>query len=595
MRTAEDILNIIRDRGKRGLPLEDIYRQLFKPALYLRAYDRLYRNEGAMTPGSSPETVDGMSLEKINQVIEELRYERFRWTPVRRTYIPKKDGKTRPLGIPTWKDKLVQEVMRSILEAYYEPQFSTHSHGFRPERGCHTALTVISHTWKGTKWFIEGDIKGCFDNINHTVLLSILREKLHDNRFLLLVESLLKAGYLEDWKYNATRSGTPQGGVVSPILANIYLDRLDQFVEQTLLPANNLGERRKDNVEYQRLVNKAKVAKRNGRHEEVLLLKKQYQQLPSVDPNDPDYRRLRYIRYADDFLLGYAGPKAGAEKIRDQLREFLQETLKLELSTEKTLITHATSKAARFLGYEVKAHHCDTKHTNGRRRINGKVSLFIPAKVIEERCRSYQRKGKAIHRAELIKESDFSIVATYQLEYQGYVQYYQLAENVAHLDRLLWVMQTSLLKTLAAKHKATVSKMSTRYGDKLMTPYGPRKCLKVIQTREGKPPLVAYFGGIPLRRKRQAILNDQPTPSYIPMRSELLQRLLADKCEVCGSQENVEVHHIRKLSDLQKPGRKAKPYWVEVMASRKRKTLVLCKKCHVDLHAGRLNVPKIEE
>jgi group II intron reverse transcriptase/maturase len=595
MRTAEDILNIIRDRGKRGLPLEDIYRQLFKPALYLRAYDRLYRNKGAMTQGSSPETVDGMSLEKINAIIEELRYERFRWTPVRRTYIPKKDGKKRPLGIPTWKDKLVQEVMRSILEAYYEPQFSDYSHGFRPDRGCHSALTEIKRAWKGTKWFIEGDIKGCFDNIDHQVLLSILREKLHDNRFLLLVESLLKAGYLEDWKYNATLSGTPQGGVVSPILANIYLDRLDQFVEKTLLPANNLGKRRKANAEYDAIRREARTAKREGRNEAAHLLEKQYQQMPSGDPNDPDYRRLRYVRYADDFILGYAGPKAGAEKIKDQLAEFLQEELKLELSTEKTLITHATSKTARFLGYEIKTHRCDTKHTNKMRSVNGVMGLLVPTKVVEERCRNYQREGKAIHRAELLHESDFTIISHYQLEYRGYVQYYQLAENVARLNKLRWVMETSLLKTLAAKHKTTVSKTAVKFGDKIDTPHGPRKCLKATQTREGKPPLVAYFGGIPLRRKRQAVLEDQPTPTYSNRSSELLQRLLADECEVCKSREKVEVHHIRKLSDLRKPGRKAKPDWAVLMAIRKRKTLVLCKKCHVDLHQGRLNVPKTEE
>jgi group II intron reverse transcriptase/maturase len=216
MRDADTTLAIIQERGKRGLYLEDVYRRLYNKDLYLRAYGRIYKNAGAMTKGTTTETVDAMSLAKIDSIINLLRSERYRWTPVRRTYIPKKDGKQRPLGLPTWTDKLMQEVMRSILEAYYEPQFSPHSHGFRPELGCHTALREIYGSWTGTKWFIEGDIKGCFDNIDHTVLMSILREKIQDNRFLNLVENLLKAGYLEQWNYRPTYSGTPQGGILTP-------------------------------------------------------------------------------------------------------------------------------------------------------------------------------------------------------------------------------------------------------------------------------------------------------------------------------------------------------------------------------------------
>src|SRR3954465_15471036 len=191
MRDAETTLAIIRERGRRGLHLEDVYRRLYNPDLFLRAYGRIYRNAGAMTKGTTEETVDGMSVGKIRSIIGLLRDERYRWSPVRRTFIPKRNGKLRPLGIPTWPDKLLQEVIRSILEAYYEPQFSPLSHGFRPERGCHTALREIYITWKGTIWFIEGDIKGCFDNIDHSILLSILREKIDDNRFLNLVKNLL--------------------------------------------------------------------------------------------------------------------------------------------------------------------------------------------------------------------------------------------------------------------------------------------------------------------------------------------------------------------------------------------------------------------
>ena len=205
-----------------------------------------------MTPRATAGTVDGMSLEKIGALIDALRHERYRWTPVRRVYSEKKHStKKRPPGVPSWSDKLLQEVLRLILEAYYEPQFSRLSHGFRPNRGCHTALAEV-HRWQGTVWFIEGDISQCFDRLDHAVLLSILREKIIDQRFLRLIEHLLKAGYLEEWKFNRTLSGSPQGGVVSPILANIYLDRLDQFVEHTLLPAGNRGARRAPDPTYVR-------------------------------------------------------------------------------------------------------------------------------------------------------------------------------------------------------------------------------------------------------------------------------------------------------------------------------------------------------
>src|ERR1700674_3936359 len=269
VQNAATLLSIIRDCGKRGRPLERVYPLLYNPDLYLRAYARLYANQGALTPGTTPETVDGMHRAKIDRLIDDLRHERFRWTPVRRVQIPKKNGKLRPLGLPTWTDKLLQEVVRSLLEAYYEPQFSDHSHGFRPGRGCHTALSAVQRGWTGTKWFIEGDIKGCFDNIDHAVLLRILGERIHDNRFLELLRRLLQAGYLEDWRNGATLSGTPQGGVISPLLANIYLNELDRFVEQELLPAFNRGDRRREHPPYGAIALRAQRLRRRGRIEEA--------------------------------------------------------------------------------------------------------------------------------------------------------------------------------------------------------------------------------------------------------------------------------------------------------------------------------------
>ena len=411
MRDAATVLEIIRERGRKGLPLERVYRCLFNPDLFLLAYGKLYRNAGAMTPGTTRETVDGMSLDKIETIITVLRHERYRWTPVRRAYIDKKGTrKKRPLGLPTWSDKLVQEVIRLILEAYYEPQFSDRSHGFRPGRGCHTALGEIYHQWHGTVWFIEGDISDCFGSLDHSIMVSILAEKIHDGRFLRLIGGLLRAGYLEDWRYHRTLSGAPQGGVVSPVLSNIYLDRLDTYIERALLPAYNRGDRRTPFRPYMRL-----------------------------------WRRL---------------------------------------------------------------------------------------------------------------------------------------------GRLHYVMERSLTKTLARKYRITVPQVYRRFRAVLDTEHGPRRGLQVTVDRGGgKKPLVAQWGGISLARDlTPTVLNDDPPKIWSGRRSELVQRLLADTCELCGSQHQVEVHHIRALKDLNPKGRKQPPEWVVRMASRRRKTLVVCRACHEGIH-----------
>ncbi len=588
MRTAETILSIIRERGRRGLPLKRVYRLLFNPNLYLKAYAKIYRNKGAMTPGVTEDTVDGMSQAKIEKIIDALRQERYRWRPVRRTYIEKPhSNKKRPLGLPTWSDKLLQEVIRLILEAYYEPQFSERSHGFRTGRGPHTALSEIERTWKGTAWFIEGDISDCYGNLDHETLVSILQENIHDGRFLRLIGNLLKAGYMEDWRFHATLSGSPQGSIVSPVLSNIYLDRLDKFVEQTLLPQYNYGARRRANPEYKRTQHRAEYLAHRGNREESRKLSKQCKGLPSQDPHDPDYRRLRYVRYADDLLLGFSGPRKEAKEIKQQLKEFMARELELELSESKTLITHARSEAARFLGYEVITLHNDSKRKKGKRTINGGVALKVPADVVRAKCASYTQNGKPVHRKERTHNSEFSIVGQYQSEYRGFVEYYRLAQNLStRMSHLRWIMEVSLTKTLAHKLRISVKKVYERYQSTIHTDHGPRKVLRIEVQREGKKPLVAQWGGISLARRKDAVLNDQPQ-IVLNHRTELLERLLADRCELCGSTENVQVHHVRGLKDLRRKGRAEKPKWVKVMASRQRKTLVVCHRCHADIHAGR--------
>lgn len=290
MRTAQTVLTVIQERGKQHKPIERVYKLLFNRDFYLNAYAKLYPNNGAMTKGVTDETVDGMSIQKIDRMIELLREEKYQWKPARREYIPKKNGKKRPLGIPTWGDKLLQEVMREILEAYYEPQFSNHSHGFRPNRGCHTALQEIQ-IWKGTRWFIEGDISKYFDTIDHDVLLKILEKNIHDGRFLRLISNMLKAGYLDDWKFNQTISGTPQGGVISPLLANIYLNEFDQWIENTLIPQYTKGKRQKSNPVYNRMNAEISKARKNGDMQTAHKLEVERRNIPSVDPYDENYRR----------------------------------------------------------------------------------------------------------------------------------------------------------------------------------------------------------------------------------------------------------------------------------------------------------------
>jgi group II intron reverse transcriptase/maturase len=592
MQSAETVLDVIGKRGARGLPVERLYRQMFNPQLYLMAYGKLYSNKGAMTPGATPETVDGMSLAKIGAIIGALRAERYRWQPVKRVYIPKKNGKRRPLGLPAWSDKLVAEVVRLLLEAYYEPQFSGHCHGFRPGRGCHTALSEVVETWKGTHWFIEGDISDCFGSLDHQVMLAILAEKIHDGRFLRLIGHMLRAGYLEDWRWHATLSGSPQGGIASPVLSNVYLDRLDQFVEQRLLPEYNLGRRRRPSRAYQVLEYAIARARRRQDRAEARRLILARRQVPSQDPADPGYRRLRYVRYADDWLLGFAGPRREAEDIKSKIAAFSHDELRLELSQSKTLITHATSQAARFLGYEIKAQHSDTKITRRRRAVNGAIGLFVPKTVIRQRCALYMSRGKPAQRGMLLHDDDFTIVAKYQAEYAGLVQYYLLAQDVFRLGRLHWVMETSLLKTLAGKHRSTVTAMARKYKTTVDTPAGPRKCLQVVIERDrGRKPLVTRFGGIPLRRVRTAVLTDQRPVMASARRNELIHRLLAGHCEICAATVGLEVHHVRKLADLTKPGRRDKPAWMHLMAMRRRKTLVTCRRCHEDIHAGRATKP----
>ena len=372
MQNAETVLGVLRERGRRGLPCDELYRQLFNPQLYLLAYGRIYSNQGAMTPGVTQETADGMSLAKIGAIIDAMRHERYRFAPVRRIYIRKKNGKMRPLGLPTWSDKLVGEVVRLLLEAYYEPTFSDRSHGFRPGRGCHTALREVANTWTGTTWFIEGDISDCFGSLDHSVMIKILAEKIHDNRFLRLMRNMLEAGYLEDWSWNATLSGCPQGGVVSPVLSNIYLHKLDEYVETVLIPQYTRGD-----------VQEAQPCIYQGEESPgVCAQARRPGQGPGPAPTDaqPAQRGSPRSRLPAAALLTLrrrpaprdsSDPRPKPRRSKTSWRRSCVTNSRWN-SADKTLITHARTRAARFLGYEIIAQHGDSKITAASDRSTGR-------------------------------------------------------------------------------------------------------------------------------------------------------------------------------------------------------------------------------
>ena len=597
MQKANHVFEALHKLGQANAPVTRIYRQLFNSKMYLGAYAKIYSNRGALTKGSDDITVDGMNQRRIEAIISEMRHERFRWKPARRTLTEKKSGGQRPLGIPNFRDKLVQEVLRATLSAYYEPRFSKNSHGFRPERGCHTALAQVAGQYTGTKWFIEGDIKGCFDNIDHDILLAILRENIQDGRLLLLIENGLKAGVIDNWKYSQTYSGTPQGGILSPLLSNIYLDKLDQFVEKTLIPKWTRGKRRRNNKTYKAVSHQIAKAKSVGDWQRYNRLKKIQRSIPSRDPNDGSYRRLWYTRYADDYLLGFAGTKQEAEQVKRELATFLASELKLQQNPTKTLITHATTQQAHFLGYAISVYHADEKQSIGsaamvkRRSANGRVRLGIPAGLIKTKVQGYY-KGNMIHsRKELTRQSVAEIIRQHQAVYRGIAEYYKFAVDRHRLSALRGVMEEQLVKTIAHKMKISVSKVYQRHRNtKISNGKEYKILLETVETAKG---IYRFeWGGIPLTRvnpTRDTIDDSLPKPTW-SMGGELIQRLNANKCEICGSTDKVEVHHIRKLANLKKrwAGRRAKPKWVKLMIARSRKTLVVCQLCHNDIHQGRV-------
>lgn len=604
MRSSKKVLNGLSKHSPQvNYKFERLYRILFNEEIYYAAYQRIYAKEGNMTEGSDGKTIDGMSITRITDLIDLLREETYQPKPARRVYIPKKNGKMRPLGIPSFDDKLVQEVTRMILEAIYEGQFQDCSHGFRPKRSCHTALYKIQKTFTGTKWFIEGDIKGFFDNINHEILIGILAERISDERFLRLIRKFLNAGYLEDWTFHNTFSGTPQGGIVSPILANIYLDRLDKFVMEYIkrfdvgVTATRKPFEGRRSLDFQKKVamQKLKTVKdENERKKVVELLKvidRTRLQIPCFDEMDNGYKRLKYVRYADDFLIGVIGSKEDSQRIKEDIKNFLESELKLELSDDKTLITHS-QKAAKFLGYEVLVNRSNLakRDYTGRlsRVYNKKVLLRISMETIKRKLLDFgvleikthngKEQWKPREHRKSICNDDLEILQKYNYTIRGFHNYYAIANNSSLLNSYKYIMEYSMYKTFAGKYKSKVTKIANKYmKDGLFT----------VQYKDskGREKQQTFYNESFARRKPEVDDNlDNATIVYHANNTSLIDRLKAEKCEICGATGKLDMHHVRKLKALDGKG-----YADKQMIARRRKTIALCRSCHLKVHSGSID------
>lgn len=603
MRNPQNVLNNLTKHSKdKNYQFERLYRLLYNKEMYLVAYQTIYANPGHLTPGVDELTIEGMSIARIDQLIDSLKDESYQPHPSRRTYIPKKNGKLRPLGIPSFDDKLLQQVIKMILEAIYEGQFEPSSHGFRPNKSCHTALTQIQKTYTGTKWFIEGDIKSFFDNINHDVMIHILRERITDERFLRLIRKFLNAGYVEDWKFYKTYSGTPQGGIISPILANIYLDKFDKYMTDYVKNFCQ-GKYRKRTPEYRQNeieLGKARraleyVSTENQRQEviqRIRQLEKERVLIPHSDPMDSSFKRLTYTRYADDFICGVIGSKEDALRIKADIKDYLEAVLKLELSVEKTLITNARDKA-KFLGYHlyIRQSNLAKRDSAGRlvRNYTGRLVLEVSIETIRDRLLSYGAMKMTYHRGyEVWKPTaryfmkdcdDLEILERYNAEIRGFYNYYCIANNSSILHRFKYIMEYSMYKTYATKYRTTKSHIIRKYkkDGQFSVQYIGRK---------GDTMTRYFYNGGFKRQKKSFLDNDNlPNTAKYFSRTNLIDRLKASRCEYCqATDSSLEIHHVRKLKDL-----KGKTFWERLMISRQRKTIALCKDCHKKLHHGKLD------
>jgi group II intron reverse transcriptase/maturase len=606
MRNPIAVLKSLTEKSKdKDYRFRRLYRNLYNPDFYYLAYKNIYANKGSMTAGADGATMDDMSESRIERIICSLKGGSYKPKPARREYIAKKNSnKKRPLGIPSADDKLVQEVVRMILESIFEPNFSKSSHGFRPRRSCHTALKQIHDTFTGVHWFVEGDIEACFDSFDHHVTIGLLRRRIDDEAFIALMWKFLKAGYMEQWQHHKTYCGTPQGSGISPILANIYLDELDKFMERYKAEFDvGSSKRRKFTHEYHVARHKVERYKLKGsqcwdelndserklRAKMLKALQREMRATTASTPLDGAYKTIQYVRYADDFIIGVIGGKDEAQRVKSDVKQFLADCLKLNMSEEKTKITH-TGERARFLGYDITVSRAQNaiKKSDGRtqRCQSYVVKLLVPrekwvGKLIEYKAIKVVRtdtgaeRFKTLHRGKLINSSDIEILSAYNAEIRGLYNFYSLANDSYKIGIFANVMKYSMFKTFANKYKTNVHRVQHRF-------YKDGWFAVEYQTKSGIKQAVFYNKGF--KRK----LDTMPAEvSLLPQYQKydginsLKNRIKFGLCEMCGKKtSNISLHQVKRLKDL-----KGETAWEKLMLERRRKTLAVCPECHSKIHS----------
>ena len=596
---------------------QQLYRLLYSEELYIMAYDNLRSNYGAMTAGISGlrGTADGMNMDIIRKVILSLKDQSYQPKPARRVYIPKANGKQRPLGMPDFKDKLVQEGVKIILTCIYDssvnPTFRPSSYGFRKGLGCHHALKRGYETFEGCAWIIKADVKAFFDEVDHHILINLLKKRINDQRFINLIWKLLRCGYMENGQLHKPKKGTPQGGNVSPILANIYLHEFDLFIEEL---QSKQGTVMKKNPDYsresstlRRAKNKVKSSSRfddENYADKVNLvnqLDKRLRTIPSLIVAAPNKAVFSYIRYADDWILGLKCTKAVAKDIYDQCEKFFQTKLALKWNKEKSTLSRSTDRDFEFLG--VNMHFVNPKQVRVIKKKSktgnpykfrsvpiNTMHYLINAQNIFNRLRKkgfVDGNNKPISNKKMINQDIVDIVKTFQSTMRGIINYYRFVHNVQQLNHIYYVLFVSLCKTLAHKGKTRKRQIMKKYevGRKLVFRYGVNRQKELI---------VPFYGGLNRDVKAfqiRKIFDDlDPIPKTRFVSTAALW-LRIGICGLCGNKGATEMHHVRHV---RRQGQKYQGF-DKVLNYINRKQIPLCHSCHQKVHSGQYDGINIED
>jgi group II intron reverse transcriptase/maturase len=563
----------------------DLYRLFYNRELYIIAYNSVKSNDGAETSGADGTSLHGFGEEWIAELIASMRDESYLPQPNRTAMIPKSNGKLRKLSFPNGKDKLVQEAVRIILECIYEPTFSNLSHGFRPKRSTQSAIAEVE-TWKGTIWFIEGDISACFDEIDHRKLETILRERISDERFIRLINKILKAGYFDmQHVYHGTKTGNAQGSCCSPILCNIYLDKLDRYMEN-IINLDTAGGYRRQNPDYAKARYQYKKAVNNNIDPETIKhLKSEMESLPASDRYDPNFRRVKYVRYADDFLIGLIAPKSYALDLKQKIKEFLKNELCLRLSEEKTKITHAADNDVTFLGYIIQKG--SVKHSKFQNNpFDSTIRIYMNTDSILKKLRENGMctgNGYPIGISRLLRESPQEIIKYGNQVLRGLLTQQRGCVNFHKGARIQYIVQFSIAKTLARKFDISIKKVFARYGKTLMVKY---------QNAKGKACSVNLALYKSFARKKNFFAKIKFVVKLFFFRPEYnLMDPLARVCYICGNpHSNVSMYHRKTKKKLDKP---YKPI-VTVMLAINRRQIPLCAHCFANVEADRFQLNQLK-